>query len=461
MSSLVRDVEEHLGVRPRNERPAVPPARPAPAPRVVVVGAGFAGLAAVRRLARAPVEVTLVDGHNFHTFQPLLYQVATAGLGPGDVAYPVRTIFGRRPNVRFVHALATGVDLAAGQVELEGGAHHLGYDYLVVATGARAASFGVPGVVEHAFRLYTLEDARRLRNRVLSVLEKADAADGKEGRAQPVFVVVGGGPTGVETAGAIVELLATTVRRDRLRIDPERARIVLFDALDELLTGFPVRLGRYARRVLAARGVEVRLGERVAEVGPKGVRLASGEEVAADAVIWVAGVSVDGTFAATLAGTGAANAKGAPGGRVVLRPDLSLEHHPEVFVVGDAAAVPTADGRGWCPQVAQVAIQSGDHAARAVLRRLHCEPAKAFAYRDKGMMATIGRRAAVARLRNGITLRGTPGWLAWLGLHLVYLIGFRNRAVVLVNWAWRYFRWPSGPRLIFGSDAPEPAHSID
>jgi NADH:ubiquinone reductase (H+-translocating) len=437
--------------------PAAPPARP----RVVVLGAGFAGLAAVRRLARAPVDVTLVDGHNFHTFQPLLYQVATAGLGPGDVAYPVRTIFRRRPNVRFVHALATGVDLASGEVELEGGADHLVYDYLVVATGARAASFGIPGATEHAFRLYTLEDARRLRNRVLSVLEKADAAEGKEGRAQPVFVVVGGGPTGVETAGALVELVGTTVRHDRLRIDPKQARIVLFDALDELLTGFPSRLGRYARRVLAARGVEVRLGERVAEVGPGGVRLASGQEVAAHAVIWVAGVTVDGTLAATLAGDGASNGKRASGGRVVVGPDLSLEHHPEVFVVGDAAAIGTRDGRRWCPQVAQVAIQSGDHAARAVLRRLHGEPAKAFAYRDKGMMATIGRRAAVARLRSGITLRGTPGWLAWLGLHLVYLIGFRNRAVVLVNWAWRYFRWPSGPRLIFGSNTPGPTEGTD
>ncbi len=426
------------------------------APRAVVIGAGFAGLAAVRRLAPAQVEVTLVDRHNFHTFQPLLYQVATAGLGPGDVAYPVRTIFRRRPRVRFVHALVTGVDLGAQRVELEG-AGPLPYDYLVVATGATAATFGVPGVAEGSFRLYTLEDARRLRNQVLSVLEKADAAGERDGGA-PVFVIVGGGPTGVETAGALVELLDTAVRHDRLQIDRRRARVILFDALDELLMGFPARARRYAQRVLEKRGVEVRLGTRVAEVHPGGVRLGTGEEVSADTVVWVAGVTVEGTLAASLAGgPQGGGQRRAPGGRVEVRPDLSLEGHPEVFVVGDAAAVPAPEGGGWSPQVAQVAIQSGDHAARQILRHLRGEPAQPFTYRDKGMMATVGRRAAVAWLRGGLVLRGTPGWLAWLGLHLVYLIGFRNRAVVLVNWAWRYFKWPSGPRLIFGESGPAPA----
>jgi NADH dehydrogenase len=425
-------------------------------PRAVVIGAGFAGLAAVRRLAPAPVEVTLVDQHNFHTFQPLLYQVATAGLAPGDVAYPVRPIFRRRPHVRFVHALATGVDLAAQRVELEG-AGSLSYDYLVVATGATAATFGVPGVADGSFRLYTLEDARRLRNHVLSVLEKADAAGGRDGGA-PVFVIVGGGPTGVETAGALVELLDTAVRHDRLQIDRQRARVILFDALDELLMGFPARARRYAQRVLERRGVEVRLGTRVAEVHPGGVRLSTGEEVAADTVVWVAGVTVEGTLAASLSGEPRAEGpERAPGGRARVRPDLSLEGHPEVFVAGDAAAVPAPKGRGWAPQVAQVAIQSGDHVAEQTLRHLRGEPAHVFTYRDKGMMATVGRRAAVAWLRGGLVLRGTPGWLAWLGLHLVYLIGFRNRAVVLVNWAWRYFRWPSGPRLIFGESEPVPA----
>jgi len=414
------------------------------------VGAGFAGLAAARRLAKCPLEVTLVDRHNFHTFQPLLYQVATAGLGPGDVAYPVRTIFRRLPNVRFLHARATGADLEARRLVLEGPPGELAYDYLVVATGATAAFFGVPGVAEHAFRLYTLEDARRLRNRVLSVLEMADNHQG----AAPVFVVVGGGPTGVETAGALAELVSTSVRHDRLRIDPRRARIVMFDALGELLNGFPANARRYAQRELERAGVEVKLGTKVTEVGPGCVRLAGGQEVKADVVIWVAGVTVDGTFATCLP---TATGVRVPAGRALTQPDLSLAGHPEVFVVGDAAAVPSPSGAGWCPQVAQVAIQSGRHAARQVMNRLQGKPGQAFTYRDKGMMATIGRRAAVARLRHGLVLKGTVGWVAWLGLHLVYLIGFRNRAVVLVNWAWRYFRWPSGPRLIFGSDEPSPS----
>jgi NADH dehydrogenase len=422
----------------------------------VVVGAGFAGLAAARRLARASVGVTVVDRHNFHTFQPLLYQVATAGLGPGDVAYPVRTIFRRSPNVRFLHALVTGVDLERRRVRLAG-AGSLAYDYLVVATGATAASFGVPGVSENAFRLYTLEDARSLRNHVLSVLERADATAGGQDGASPVFVVVGGGPTGVETAGALLELVSTAVRHDRLRLGPKGVRIILLDALDGLLAGFPARGGQYAQRVLEARGVEVRLGARVTEVRRGGVRLDNGEELAAGTVVWVAGVTVDGTLASALAGEPSPGRRApAPGGRVGVEPDLSLAGQPEVFVVGDAAGIRSPGPAGWCPQVAQVAMQSGSHAARQVLHRLRGEQGEAFTYRDKGMMATIGRRAAVACLRSGLVLRGTLGWWAWLGLHLVYLIGFRNRAVVLVNWAWRYFRWPSGPRLIFGSEEPGP-----
>jgi NADH dehydrogenase len=421
----------------------------------VVVGAGFAGLAAARRLARAPVGITVVDRHNFHSFQPLLYQVATAGLGPGDVAYPVRTIFRRSPNVHFLHALVTAVDLERRHVCLAG-AGPLAYDYLVLATGATAASFGVPGVSENAFRLYTLEDARRLRNHVLSVLERADAAAGGQDGAAPVFVVVGGGPTGVETAGALLELVSTAVRHDRLRLGPQGARIVLLDALGQLLAGFPARGGQYAQRVLEARGVEVRLGARVTEVRRGGVRLSNGEELAAGTVVWVAGVTVEGTLASVLAGEPSPGRR-APGGRVDVEADLSLAAHPEVFVVGDAAGIRSPGPAGWCPQVAQVAMQSGSHAARQVLRRLRGEPGEAFTYRDKGMMATVGRRAAVACLRSGLVLRGTLGWWAWLGLHLVYLIGFRNRAVVLVNWAWRYFRWPSGPRLIFGSAEPGPA----
>jgi NADH dehydrogenase len=410
--------------------------------RVVVVGAGFAGLSAVRHLRGQPVEVTIVDHHNFHTFQPLLYQVATAGLDPADVAYPVRTIFGREPNVSFRHGRAVSVDLEARTVALaDGGA--LGYDWLVVATGATTGYFAVPGASSHALPLYTLADARRLRNHILGRLEAADARPEDFDGGAPTFVVVGGGATGVEMAGALVELLDVSVRRDRLRIDPERSKVILLEAGDRLLAGFEVQASHYAEQTLRDRGVDVRLQTPVAEVTVEGVRLGGGEWLRAAAVVWAGGVTVDGTLAATLP-----TAHGR-GGRVTLEPDLTVAGHPKVFVVGDAGAVPWGGTRSDpCPQVAQVAIQSGRHAAHQIVRRRAGEPTVAFGYHDKGLMATIGRHAAVAQLRQGPILRGTLGWLAWLGLHLVYLVGFRNRVVVLVNWWWRYLDWPSGPRLI-------------
>ena len=409
---------------------------------VVVVGAGFAGLSAARALSREPVEVTLVDRHNFHTFQPLLYQVATAGLEPADVAYPVRTIFGRSPNITFRHGRVIAVNLAARNIALADGAK-LSYDHLVVASGATAGYYAIPGAAEHALPLYTLSDARRLRNQVLGCLEAADARPEDYDDGAPTFVVVGGGPTGVETAGALVELLDVAIRRDRLRIDPKRTRVMLLDAGDSLLAGFTPKGRRYAEQTLRARGVEVRLCASVAEVTASGVRLNAGEWIEAATVVWAAGVTVKGTLAGSL-GTSTG-----PGGRVEVRADLSVAEHPEVFVVGDAAAVPWGEAAsGLTPQVAQVAIQSGAHAARQILRRMSGLETETFAYRDKGIMATVGRRAAVAQLRHGPVLRGTLGWLAWLALHLVYLVGFRNRLVVLINWAWRYLDWPSGPRLI-------------
>ena len=425
--------------------------------RVVIVGGGFAGLAAARRLADAPVEVEVVDQHNFHTFQPLLYEVATAGLDPADVAYPIRTVLRRTPNAHFVHGRVSGFDLATRSIRLKDG-RTLSYDRLIVASGAAAAVFGVPGVVDHALFLYTLDDARWVRNQVLAALERSDAS--ADDTLAPVIVVVGGGPTGVETAGAMAELIDIAIRHDRLRLDPQRTRIVLLDAKTRLLPGFPPGVSAYAERTLRARGVEVRLGLGVDAVSPAGVTLAGGELLPATLVIWAAGVAVDGTVAAGLPG------RRGPGGRVMVQPDLSLPDHPEVFIVGDAAAVPdpglATPGEGhleadhterFLPQLAQVAIQSGDHAARQVLSLLEGRPTAPFAYHDKGVMATIGRRSAVAQLANGVIVRGSLGWLAWLVLHLVYLIGFRNRVVVLVNWAWRYFRWPSGPRLIIG-DVP-------
>ncbi|MDE3087205.1 MAG: NAD(P)/FAD-dependent oxidoreductase [Acidobacteriota bacterium] len=411
-------------------------------PRVVIVGAGFAGLAAARVLAGRPIDTTVVDQHNFHTFQPLLYQVATAGLEPADVAYPVRAIFGREPNVSFRCGRVDAVDLDGRRVQLEDGSA-LPYDYLVLATGAAANFFGISGAARFAEPLYTVRDARRLRNHLLSTLESVDAHPDRYRGGAPVFVVVGGGPTGVETAGALVELIAVSVRRDRLRIDPDRTRVILVDVAPRLLSGFSETAGRYAADTLRGRGVEIHLGERVAEVAAGGVRLADGTTLPADVVVWAGGVTVAGTLADSLP---VAQARG---GRVVVGPDLSVPGRPEVFVVGDAAAAPLGRGRqGTAPQLAQGAIQTGRHAGQEVLRRVEGEAGAPFAYRDKGVMATIGRHAAVAEVPRLPTVRGTLGWLAWLALHLVYLIGFRNRLVVLLNWTWRYFDWPSGPRLI-------------
>ena len=419
------------------------------AARVVVLGAGFAGLATARRLVGENVDVTLVDQHNFHTFLPLLYQVATAGLEPADVAYPVRTVFGRADNVTFRHGRVASIDAAERVVRL-GDGDTLTYDFLVVATGAAAQFFGIVGAAEHALPLYTLADARRLRNRLLSVLEDADAHPEAFDDGAPVFVVVGAGPTGVETAGALVELLGICIRRDRLRIDPRRTRVVLVDSGTAVLGAFKAAAGRYAAATLESRGVEIRLGAQVHEVTAEGVRFADGEVLRADTVVWAAGLTVDGTAAADLP------AQRTRGGRVEVAADLSVAQHPEVFAVGDAAAVPLGPGRDACPQLAQVAIQSGDHAAHQVLRRLAGVSTEPFRYRDKGIMAAIGRRSAVTQLPRGPIVRGTLGWIAWLGLHLVYLIGFRNRLRVLVNWWWRYLDWPSGPRLIVADAETEP-----
>jgi NADH dehydrogenase len=417
--------------------------------KVLVIGAGFAGLSATKRLTGRGVDVTIIDRHNFHTFQPLLYQVATAGLDVSDVAYPVRTIFRKAGDVTFRHGEVRQVDLDERRVVLTDGTI-CNYDELIVATGATAGFFGVAGAKEHAHPLYTLGDARNLRNMLLTSLEDAEARPKLHDGGTACIVVVGGGATGVETAGAVVELLAASRRRDSLKLDWSRTKVVLIDSNDRLLAGFHEKAGAYAMQTLRGRGVDVRLGASVIEVSDGILRLGGdhdGEVIRADIVIWAAGVTVDGTLASSLP------VPKAKGGRIVVRDDLRVDGHPEVSVVGDAAAVPVGRrGRkgpgGTCPQLAQVAIQSGRHAAEQILRRRDGLDTTVFRYLDKGQMATIGRRAAVAQLTRGPVIRGLLGWLAWLGLHLVYLIGFRNRLVVMVNWTWRYFDWPSGPRLI-------------
>ena len=414
--------------------------------KVVVVGAGFGGLAVARRLEDVPVDITLVDRQNFHTFQPLLYQVATSGLSPADVAYPVRGLFQRQRNLRFRRASVTGVEWDAGTVTL-GDGEALPFDRLVLAAGATVNDFGIPGVAEHGYPLYVLPDAVRLRNHILGCFEAADTDPSLVDDGILTFVVVGGGPTGVEVAGALAELIDKVLHRDfrSSRVDVGRAHVVLVEMLDELLPPFHRSSQRHARSTLARRGVEVRTGTSVAEVTATRVRLEQGGEVAAHTLVWAAGVKAEPLAAALGVATG-------KGGRIEVTADLRLPEHPEAFAIGDVAATDDGDG-GLLPGVAQVAIQGGHHVARLMEREVVGEgdAHEAFSYLDKGSMATIGRRAAVAELPGGLRLSGTLGWLAWLGLHLVYLMGFRNRISVFVNWVWNYLTWDRGARLLLGS----------
>jgi NADH dehydrogenase len=408
-------------------------------PHVVIIGGGFAGLAAARELANQRVRVTIIDQHNFHTFLPLLYQVATAGLEPADVAYPIRTIFGHAKNVGFRHGRVRLVDHAHSSVTLDDESE-IPFDHLVVATGARAAYFGIPGASQFALPLYTLSDARHVRNRLLLSLEVADVHAGDES-PHLTYVVVGGGPTGVETSGALAELIRIVVRRDGLQIDESKVRILLVDLAPRLLTAFPTAASKYTENQLIAMGVEVQLDRSVVEVEEHAIRFGDGEHLETTVVIWAAGVTASDTLANAL------QEKPGPSGRALVTSDLRLAESSNVWVIGDAAAMPQRAGE-FCPQLAPAAIQSGHHCGRQILRVLRNESTEPFHYRNKGIMATIGRNEAVATLPGGITIKGRAGWLAWLTLHLFYLIGFRNRLRVMINWTWRYFDWPSGPRLI-------------
>lgn len=408
-------------------------------PKVVVVGAGFAGLEVARHLRAQPVEVTLIDRNNFHTFQPLLYQVATAGLNAADVAYAARGLFHGQRNVRFRQAMVTGVDWDAAVVELEGQTP-LPFDHLVIAGGATVTHFDTPGAASFGFPLYTLDDAVALRNHIVERFEAADIDPGQIDRGGLTFVVVGGGPTGVEMAGALAELFSMVFRKDYPLLAVSRARVILLEMQDHLLGPFSAPSRRHALDTLLARGVEVRLGARVAAVTPHEVVLADGEVLPSQTLIWAAGVRAN-ALADRL------GVEQDRGGRVRVGPDLRITGHASAWAIGDIAAARGRDGT-LVPQLAPVAMQAGRHVAAQIGRLLEGRPTEAFRYRNKGTMATIGRRAAVAELPGRIRLWGGPAWLAWLGLHLLYLVGKRNRASVLLNWAWNYLTWDRGPRLI-------------
>ena len=405
----------------------------------MVVGAGFGGLEAAKVLARGGAAVTIVDRHNYNTFQPLLYQIATAGLDPGDVAHAIRRIVRDHPRIRVVQGEVETLDFAAREVVVADG-FRLGYDAAVVATGASTHFFGVPGASEHSFPLYTLTDAIRLRAHALSCFERAEEDPRLVGEGMLRFVLVGGGATGVETAGALAELFTMVMAREFRAIDPTAAEVVVVEALETLLSAFSPAAQRHALETLRDKGVSVRLGEAVSSITPDHVVLSSGEELAAHTAVWTAGVKAS-SISTRL------DVERGEGGRIVVSPDLSLATHPEVFVVGDVAAA-TDDRGDLLPQLAPPAIQGGRHAARQILRRLEHRPTRPFRYVNRGNMATIGRRAAVADLPFGIRLTGSVAWLAWLFLHLVYLIGFRRRLQVLTSWVWNYLAWDWGPRLI-------------
>ena len=407
-------------------------------PTVVIVGAGFGGLRVARGLRGAPVDVLMLDRHNYHLFVPLLYQVATAGLEPEEIAQPIRRILRGAANIRFQLAEVNRVDLEHRVLGTDLG--DVGYDYLVLTAGSTTRYFGLDSVEQTACTLRDLDDAETLRDRVLQALEAATTEPNAERRRElTTIVVVGGGPTGVELAGALAELRRHVLPRDYPDLDLSEARILLLEASDRLLPGFPNRSQENAREKLIQMGVEVRLQAIVADADERGVTLKNGERVPAAVVIWVAGMG-----AAALA-DGLPTQKG-DSGRIVVDRTLQLPGHPEVYAIGDMAHVGGPDTRPH-PMMAPVAIQQGDLVCANIKRQLEGRPPKRFRYKDRGTMVTIGRQAAVAQIY-GLEFRGFVAWLIWLTVHLVWLIGFRNRLLVLVNWVWNYFTYDWGVRLI-------------
>ncbi len=418
-------------------------------PHVVIIGGGFGGLSAARGLARADVDVTVIDRTNHHAFQPLLYQVATAMLAPSDITVPIRWVLRSQRNARVILANVSQVDPGARTLTLDVEPGVLRYDHLVVATGARHAYFGHDDWERHAPGLKSVDDALEMRRRLLLAFELAEITeDPLERAALMTTVIVGAGPTGVELAGILHEM-ACGMKRDFRRIDTSALRVVLVEGGPRVLSAFPESLSRRAQRDLEAFGVEVRTGTVVTGIDAQGVRVGD-EAIAARTVLWAAG-----NRASSLgAGLGAARDRA---GRVVVGPTLQLPEHPEVFVVGDVAAC--RDARGVdVPAVAPAANQMGAHAAANIRRALAGEPPREFRYVNKGDLATIGRHRAVASIA-GLRLAGYFAWFIWVFVHIMYLVGFRNRAVVLLQWSYMYFTYQRGVRLITGNEAHGPPHT--
>jgi NADH:ubiquinone reductase (H+-translocating) len=411
--------------------------RSQPRPRIVIVGAGFGGLTAAMRLGRVEAEITVIDRRNYHLFQPLLYQVATAALSPADIAGPIRGILGRNRNTRVILGEVTGVDADSREVRV--GASRIPYDDLVIATGATDSYFGHGAWAAFAPGLKTIEEATMMRRRILLAFENAeDSDDEAERRRLLTFVIIGGGATGVELAGALAELAKAALARDFRRIDPATARIVLAEGEPRLLPGFPLQLSAAAERALRRLGIELRLGVRVTACDAEGAVLGE-ERVESRTLIWAAGVAA--TPAASWLGVTPGR-----GGRVPVDPDLTLPGHPEIFVIGDTAQVAGSP----LPGVAPVAKQQGAYVARVIKARLAGRPSPgSFRYRDVGKLATIGRKEAVVEFGR-LRLTGRLAWLIWCVAHIYFLIGFRNRMVIALDWLWSYLTYQRGARLITG-----------
>jgi NADH dehydrogenase len=413
---------------------------------VVIVGAGFAGLSAVGKLRKSGFRVTVIDKNLYNTFQPLLYQVATGGLNPGDVAYPVGGFTTRR-DARYIRGNLVAIDQGARAVRLAGG-REVGYDYLILATGVSANYFGVKGAADNTFGLYTRVDAIVLRDHIMNGFEwlSADPDD----RREFAVTVVGGGATGVELAGTLGELRGDVLRATFPDVDPKRLHIRLVEMAPELLMPFNAKLRAYTKRQLEKRGIDIRVNTTIKEVTPNQVLLADGSWHRSDLTVWTGGVAA----ADSVGSWGLPQGKS---GRLLVGSDLRVQGSDRIFATGDIAL----DQENPSPQLAQPALQEGRHAAEQIVHLVRGEPTQPFHYHDKGTMATIGRRSAVVELPRGARITGTLAWFAWLGLHLFYLLGYRNRIATLINLTWRYIAWGHGGGVIVGDEPTEPVRKDD
>jgi NADH dehydrogenase len=407
-------------------------------PHVVIIGAGFAGLTAAKKLRNAPVRITLVDRNDYHLFQPLLYQVAIAGLVPSQVAYPLRTIFRNQENLSFQMGEVTSIDFASRFIKLNGSV--IAYDYLILAVGGETNFFGMDSVKENGFQLKDIESAVNIRNHLLRMFEDASReADADKRKAMLTFVVVGGGPTGVEISGALGELISHVMRKEYPTLDIGESRVLLLEATETLIASYPDELRRATHRLLKKKNVEVQFGAKLADYNGQSVSLADGSRIQANTLNWTAGVKAAGI-------TNQVGGQVAGSGRVRSAATLQLPDHAEVYVVGDAAYLENGNGQPL-PMLSTVAIQQGEVAAKNIQRAIEGLDQKQFHYKDPGLLATIGRNAAVARLW-GISFSGFIAWLIWVALHIYRIVGFRNRLVVLIIWAWEYFFYDNQVRLI-------------